>query len=120
MIDESTGEITGYKTTIGGADTVFPFKSNLTIEEIGTSNDATISFAPPSNSYFGLICNAHSEYGTAITQTITGATIINTVNIWNQKYVTSTLFMLKADSETVTVTQGYDNVAKKYKYILIY
>ena len=25
MIDESTGEITGYKTTIGGADTVFPF-----------------------------------------------------------------------------------------------
>lgn len=28
VIDESTGEITGYKTTIGGADTVFPFKSN--------------------------------------------------------------------------------------------
>ena len=27
VIDESTGEITGYKTTIGGADTVFPFKS---------------------------------------------------------------------------------------------
>lgn len=25
VIDESTGEITGYKTTIGGADTVFPF-----------------------------------------------------------------------------------------------
>lgn len=27
VIDETTGEITGYKTTIGGADTVFPFKS---------------------------------------------------------------------------------------------
>ena len=27
VIDESSGEITGYKTTIGGADTVFPFKS---------------------------------------------------------------------------------------------
>lgn len=25
VIDETTGEITGYKTTIGGADTVFPF-----------------------------------------------------------------------------------------------
>ena len=25
VIDESTGKITGYKTTIGGADTVFPF-----------------------------------------------------------------------------------------------
>lgn len=29
VIDESTGEITGYKTTIGGADTVFPFKSDI-------------------------------------------------------------------------------------------
>lgn len=27
VIDETTGEITGYKTMIGGADTVFPFKS---------------------------------------------------------------------------------------------
>lgn len=27
IIDETTGEITGYKTKIGGADTVFPFKS---------------------------------------------------------------------------------------------
>ena len=26
VIDENTGEITGYTTTIGGADTVFPFK----------------------------------------------------------------------------------------------
>ena len=31
MIDETTGEITGYKTTIGGADTVFPFKSDNSI-----------------------------------------------------------------------------------------
>lgn len=29
VIDESTGEITGYKTTIGGADTVFPFSSEI-------------------------------------------------------------------------------------------
>ena len=27
VIDENTGEITGYKTTIGGADTVFPFNT---------------------------------------------------------------------------------------------
>lgn len=27
VIDETTGEITGYKTTIGGADTVFPFNT---------------------------------------------------------------------------------------------
>lgn len=29
VIDEETGEITGYTTTIGGADTVFPFISNM-------------------------------------------------------------------------------------------
>lgn len=29
VINETTGEITGYKTTIGGADTVFPFKGNI-------------------------------------------------------------------------------------------
>lgn len=28
VYDESTGKITGYKTKIGGADTVFPFSSN--------------------------------------------------------------------------------------------
>lgn len=28
VIDESTGKITGYKTTIGGADTVFPFSGS--------------------------------------------------------------------------------------------
>ena len=32
VIDESSGEITGYKTTIGGADTVFPFKSSCIYE----------------------------------------------------------------------------------------
>ncbi len=26
IIDPETGQITGYKTTVGGADTVFPFK----------------------------------------------------------------------------------------------
>lgn len=29
VIDETTGEITGYKTAIGGADTVFPFSSSV-------------------------------------------------------------------------------------------
>ncbi|MEY8324487.1 hypothetical protein AALB47_11325 [Lachnospiraceae bacterium 54-11] len=28
VIDENTGKMTGYKTTIGGADTVFPFTGN--------------------------------------------------------------------------------------------
>ena len=32
VIDENTGEITGYTTTIGGADTVFPFKKEISSE----------------------------------------------------------------------------------------
>lgn len=30
-IEDSTGKITGYKTSIGGADTVFPFSGNYTV-----------------------------------------------------------------------------------------
>ena len=34
VIDESTGKITGYKTTIGGADTVFPFSKLKTVVNV--------------------------------------------------------------------------------------
>ena len=41
IIDETSGEIIGYKTTIGGADTVFPFKStedyNIVVQKKGTT-----------------------------------------------------------------------------------
>ncbi len=32
IVDETTGKITGYKTSIGGADTVFPFSSELVVK----------------------------------------------------------------------------------------
>ena len=38
IIDETTGKITGYKTTLGGADTVFPFSS-------GANGILTIDYA---------------------------------------------------------------------------
>ena len=31
VIDENTGKMTGYKTAVGGADTVFPFSGNYTV-----------------------------------------------------------------------------------------
>lgn len=38
VLDESTGKITGYKTTIGGADTVFPFSGNrIYIEKVSVT-----------------------------------------------------------------------------------
>lgn len=38
VIDESTGQITGYTTTIGGADTVFPFKNSITRELVASGS----------------------------------------------------------------------------------
>lgn len=32
VIDENTGKMTGYKTAVGGADTVFPFSGNYTLK----------------------------------------------------------------------------------------
>lgn len=37
VIDEATGKITGYKTKIGGADTVFPFSSEVTAQGYSSS-----------------------------------------------------------------------------------
>lgn len=42
VIDENTGKMTGYKTAVGGADTVFPF-STIQFSEISSSNT---SFSP--------------------------------------------------------------------------
>ena len=42
VIDENTGEITGYTTTIGGADTVFPFSTDYS-DTPGTATPDTIT-----------------------------------------------------------------------------
>lgn len=45
IIDKATGQITGYKTTIGGADTVFPFKTaqkvSALLSNTGTGGSVT-------------------------------------------------------------------------------
>ena len=43
VIDDSTGKITGYKTTIGGADTVFPFSSSGELYYLGSKSSIDIS-----------------------------------------------------------------------------
>lgn len=43
VIDETTGEITGYKTEIGGADTVFPFRSGNTPCMVLTTINSSIN-----------------------------------------------------------------------------
>ena len=43
-IVDDTGKITGYKTTQGGADTVFPFKSGPEIINLGTVSNGTRTF----------------------------------------------------------------------------
>lgn len=53
IIDPDTGKITGYKTTIGGADTVFPFNSRkeIEIQEISTGNISKTVDKLPENIY---------------------------------------------------------------------
>lgn len=46
---DSTGEITGYKTTVGGADTVFPFSSGASFARMylgSTSQDEAAHYLP--------------------------------------------------------------------------
>ena len=43
VVDETTGKISGYKTEIGGADTVFPFKSTGDITTQTITKDTTIT-----------------------------------------------------------------------------
>lgn len=40
-IIDAAGKITGYKTSVGGADTVFPFSSGNAVELIGNISDGT-------------------------------------------------------------------------------
>lgn len=42
---DSTGKITGYKTSVGGADTVFPFNSDVRYQDWGTPGSAVNSDA---------------------------------------------------------------------------
>lgn len=51
IVDDSTGKITGYKTTIGGADTVFPFKSSDRQFVLGSVNDVEQKFVPYDSGY---------------------------------------------------------------------
>lgn len=44
IIDETSGEITGYKTNIGGADTVFPFKQGIYITGFRCYQSMNIEF----------------------------------------------------------------------------
>ena len=63
VINETTGEITGYKTTIGGADTVFPFSS---IEKYTMSGNYSSGYIYPeiTISDYDLISIESDEYET--------------------------------------------------------
>ncbi|MBD5395026.1 MAG: hypothetical protein HDR71_12355 [Lachnospiraceae bacterium] len=74
VIDE-TGKITGYKTSVGGADTVFPFKNGVALLENGSIDispgDQTYNISL-SKTYKGkkmLVDNSYSGYAAAVTET---------------------------------------------------
>lgn len=43
IVDETTGKISGYKTEIGGADTVFPFKGSIETATITNTTNGSIN-----------------------------------------------------------------------------
>ena len=59
VIDPTTGKITGYKTTLGGADTVFPFPSGKEKLHILTGTTASGEVTIPKN--LELVCIEYSS-----------------------------------------------------------
>ena len=93
IVDETTGKITGYKTEIGGADTVFPFNTLTFIGNSDSQYVRTFSIASIDNNY--------SEYTAS-------NFIINVTNVITKNNVTeyqSTESLIKSyDSNTGILT----------------
>ena len=69
VIDESTGKITGYKTTLGGADTVFPFPDSLfdratdeIFDSIYISSSASVYIPTYGAKFFQITSNPADNY----------------------------------------------------------
>lgn len=71
VIDETTGKMTGYTTTIGGADTVFPFKSIThcgTYTESGSFNIADYGLSNVDVENFIFVPSAFSTYNLGLAE----------------------------------------------------
>lgn len=67
---DATGEITGYKTTVGGADTVFPFSSGASFARMylgSTSQDEATHYLPIIQ-LVGSFLSKHSDTGLLVTR----------------------------------------------------
>lgn len=69
VIDENTGKITGYKTTIGGADTVFPFTDSSfdrpteeIFDSIYISSSASVYIPTYGAKFFQITSNPADNY----------------------------------------------------------
>lgn len=115
VIDE-TGKITGYKTTVGGADTVFPFKGISETYVVGPTGYARFdsnnspgirSWTKPSSEYnYCIWTMLNQNYANKVViNSVTGASIISELNCYvsvDAPCRANTLF-LKVDSDTFSV-----------------
>ena len=63
IVDETTGKITGYKTEIGGADTVFPFSSGNVYVNTFTSINGTVTISGiPFKPEAIIVCSSRNSY----------------------------------------------------------
>lgn len=102
VIDETTGKITGYKTKIGGADTVYPFKSVVhcgSYTESGSFNIADYGLQNVAVENFIFVPSAFSSYNTEQAQAKSSK--------YNAYYTSRNIFKkatFELDSDTGAVT----------------
>ena len=114
---DAFGKITGYTTTKGGADTVFPFSSEIsetyvvdptTYARFDSNNSAgTRSWSKPSSEYnYCIWTMLNQNYADKVViNSVTGASVISELNCYVNVDAPSranTLF-LKVDSDTFSV-----------------
>lgn len=100
VIDENTGKITGYKTAVGGADTVFPFS--------GFKNISKLTMLTASNSNMAYTIKNKGRYIFVIAYTQAGASwfALNTINKWNEKI---RLYSTNGYENTIYISEIEDN-----------
>ena len=112
IVDETTGKITGYKTEIGGADTVFPFNTLTFIGNSDSQYVRTFSIASIDNNY--------SEY-TASNFIINVTNVIRKDNVAEYQSTASLIKSYDSNTGILTINKVlHGNPWSKYGLYLEY
>ena len=134
VIDDSTGKITGYKTTIGGADTVFPFSSSGEFNVVLVNSGSLTGSGDWMSKAFSVNCEPGTYYMFLLTaevdeyqRPISGVSISNVDNIFaelkqsperqHSSFYTA-IVKTTSNSITVTINSGVAATDRQYRWAL--